>query len=46
MSPPAVRLSERLIVLKDHRKIGELSNGPDVTAETIVDLIATEGNSE
>lgn len=41
-----VRLSERIIVLKDHRKIGELLNGPSVTAETIVDLIATEGNSE
>ncbi|WP_066039292.1 sugar ABC transporter ATP-binding protein [Herbiconiux solani] len=40
-----VRLSERIVVLKDHRKIGELVNGPDVTAETIVDLIATEGSA-
>ncbi|MFB2580707.1 sugar ABC transporter ATP-binding protein [Herbiconiux sp. P15] len=40
-----VRLSERIVVLKDHRKIGEIINGPDVTADTIVDLIATEGNA-
>ncbi|MFB2555421.1 sugar ABC transporter ATP-binding protein [Herbiconiux liangxiaofengii] len=39
-----VRLSERIVVLKDHRKIGEIVNGPDVTADTIVDLIATEGS--
>jgi simple sugar transport system ATP-binding protein len=41
-----VRLSERIVVLKDHRKIGEIANGPDVTAENIIDLIATEGNPE
>ncbi|MDO9395796.1 MAG: ATP-binding cassette domain-containing protein, partial [Herbiconiux sp.] len=41
-----VRLSERIVVLKDHRKIGEIVNGPGVTAETIVDLIASEGNPE
>jgi len=41
-----VRLSERIIVLKDHRKIGEIVNGPLVTADTIVDIIATEGSSE
>jgi simple sugar transport system ATP-binding protein len=40
-----VRLSERIVVLKDHRKIGEIVNGPDVTADTIVDLIATEGSA-
>ena len=39
-----VRLSERIIVLKDRRKIGEIVNGPDVTAESIVDLIASEGS--
>jgi len=39
-----VRLSERIIVLKDRRKIGEIVNGPDVTAEAIVDLIASEGS--
>jgi monosaccharide-transporting ATPase len=40
-----VRLSERIVVLKDHRKIGEIDNGPEVTADTIVDLIATEGSA-
>ncbi|WP_291053364.1 sugar ABC transporter ATP-binding protein [Herbiconiux sp.] len=40
-----VRLSERIVVLKDHRKIGEIVNGPEITAETIVDLIATEGTT-
>ncbi|TAJ48561.1 MAG: sugar ABC transporter ATP-binding protein [Herbiconiux sp.] len=40
-----VRLSERIVVLKDHRKIGEIINGPDVTAETIVSLIANEGSA-
>lgn len=38
-----VRLSERIVVLKDHQKIGELINGPDVTAEQVVDLIASHG---
>ena len=37
-----VRLSERIVVLKDHEKIGELVNGPDVSAQTVVDIIATE----
>ncbi|NYD65609.1 sugar ABC transporter ATP-binding protein [Agromyces atrinae] len=41
-----VRLSERIVVLKDHRKIGEIMNGPDITAETVVDVIAAEGTSE
>jgi monosaccharide-transporting ATPase len=40
-----VRLSERIVVMKDHRKIGEIVNGPEVTADTIVDLIATEGSA-
>ncbi|WP_044441447.1 sugar ABC transporter ATP-binding protein [Agreia bicolorata] len=38
-----VRLSERIVVLKDHRKIGEIINGPDIDADTIVDLIASDG---
>ena len=38
-----VRLSERIVVLKDHRKIGELQNGPDVTAQVVVDVIAAHG---
>ncbi|MGM1029364.1 MAG: sugar ABC transporter ATP-binding protein [Actinomycetota bacterium] len=37
-----VRLSDRIVVLKDRRVIAELHNGPDVTAETIVALIARE----
>lgn len=35
-----VRLCDRIIVLKDRRKIGEIVNGPDVSAQTIVDMIA------
>ncbi|MFI6262466.1 sugar ABC transporter ATP-binding protein [Micromonospora sp. NPDC051006] len=38
-----VRLSERIVVLKDHRKIGEIVNGPDVTAEEVVAIIAAHG---
>ncbi|WP_417504336.1 sugar ABC transporter ATP-binding protein [Microbacterium sp.] len=38
-----VRLSERIVVLKDHRKIGEIQNGPDVTAQVVVDVIAAHG---
>ena len=38
-----VRLSERIVVLKDHSKIGEIQNGPEVTAQEIVDVIAAHG---
>jgi monosaccharide-transporting ATPase len=38
-----VRLSDRIIVLKDHRVIAEILNGPAVTAESIVTTIAAEG---
>ncbi len=38
-----VRLSERIVVLKDHRKIAEIANGPDVTADLIVQTIAADG---
>ena len=41
-----VRLSDRIIVLKDHRKIAEIVNGPGVTAEAIVNTIAEEGISD
>ncbi len=41
-----VRLSDRILVLKDHRKIAELDNGPEITAETIVAVIAEEGVTE
>src|SRR5690625_6509694 len=41
-----VRLSERIVVLKDHQKIGEIVNGPGVTAQQVVELIAAEGTEE
>ena len=41
-----VRLSERIVILKDHQKVGEVVNGPEVTAESIVSVIATESGAE
>jgi monosaccharide-transporting ATPase len=44
-----VRVSDRIVVLKDREKIGELSNGPGVTVDTLVELIAApddEGDDE
>ncbi|MFD5213771.1 sugar ABC transporter ATP-binding protein [Microbacterium sp. NPDC058345] len=38
-----VRLSERIVVLKDHQKIGEIQNGAGVTAQSVVDVIAAHG---
>ena len=38
-----VRMSDRIVVLKDRGKIGELSNGPGVTVDTIVEMIAADG---
>ena len=35
-----VRISDRVVVLKDREKIGEIVNGPGVTAQMVVDLIA------
>ena len=35
-----VRISDRVVVLKDRAKIGEIVNGPGVTAQMVVDLIA------
>ncbi|MGW3607794.1 sugar ABC transporter ATP-binding protein [Micromonospora sp. NPDC005161] len=40
-----IRLSDRIVVLKDHRKIGEIINGPDVTAQEVVDIIAAHGEA-
>ncbi|MGJ0202594.1 sugar ABC transporter ATP-binding protein [Leucobacter sp. gxy201] len=37
-----VRLSERIVVLKDHAKVGELAGGAGVTPQHIVDIIASE----
>ncbi len=39
-----VRISDRIVVLKDRAKIGEIVNGPDVTAQQVVDLIAAHGD--
>ncbi|MGV9195509.1 sugar ABC transporter ATP-binding protein [Microbacterium sp. MC2] len=41
-----VRLSERIVILKDHEKVGEVVNGPEVTAESIVAVIAAESEDE
>ena len=38
-----VRVSDRIVVLKDRRKIGELSNGPAISADTIIEMIAADG---
>jgi simple sugar transport system ATP-binding protein len=35
-------MSDRIVVLKDREKIGELSNGPGVTVDTVVEMIAAE----
>src|SRR5690606_134890 len=40
-----VRLSDRIVVLKDRTKIGELSNGPGVTVDTVVEMIAAEAGT-
>ena len=41
-----VRLSERIVIMKDHEKVGEIVNGPDVTAERVVSIIAAETEEE
>ena len=38
-----VRLSDRILVLKDRAPLAELVNGPGVTADSIVDVIAAGG---
>lgn len=38
-----VRMSDRIVVLKDRSKIGELSNGPGVSVDTLVEMIAAHG---
>ncbi|WP_353081927.1 sugar ABC transporter ATP-binding protein [Tessaracoccus lapidicaptus] len=40
-----VRLSDRIVVMKDRRKIAEIENGPDVTADLIVSYIAQDGGA-
>ncbi|MEZ3158970.1 sugar ABC transporter ATP-binding protein [Microbacterium sp. BWT-B31] len=41
-----VRLSERIVILKDHQKVGEVGNGPEVSAESIVSIIAAESEAD
>ena len=38
-----MRLAQRVVVLRDHRKIGELENGPKSGVDDIVAMIAKEG---
>jgi len=38
-----MRLAQRVVVLRDHRKIGELDNGPKTGVDDIVAMIAKEG---
>jgi monosaccharide-transporting ATPase len=40
-----LRLSHRIAVLRDRRKVGELTNSDDVTTDVVVDLIASGGTS-
>ncbi|GAA1960427.1 sugar ABC transporter ATP-binding protein [Agromyces allii] len=37
-----VRLSDRIAILKDRRKIGEVSNGPGLSVDTIIEMIAAD----
>ena len=39
-----LRLSHRLVVLRDREKVGELVNGPDVTSSTVLETIAASGS--
>lgn len=41
-----VRMSDRIVVLKDRSKIGELSNGPGVSVDSVVEMIAADGVTE
>jgi simple sugar transport system ATP-binding protein len=40
-----VRLSDRVAILKDRRKIEEIDVGPDTTTSTVVGIIAGEGSA-
>ncbi len=39
--PELIRLADRIVVQKDRAKIGELNNGPGVSVDTLVELIAS-----
>lgn len=41
-----LRICDRVVVLKDRQKIGEIQNGPAVTVDTLIEMIASDqGNS-
>jgi monosaccharide-transporting ATPase len=40
-----VRLSDTIVVLRDRREVETIVNGPAVTADTIVGIIAREGDA-
>ena len=40
-----VRLSDRIVVLRDRRKIGEIDVGPDTTSDRVIAVIAQESES-
>jgi monosaccharide-transporting ATPase len=39
-----LRLSHRIAVLRDRRKVAEITNDDDVTVEDVVELIASGGS--
>lgn len=41
-----VRLSDRIVILKDRQKLGELSNGPALSVDSIVELIAADPSED
>lgn len=41
-----LRLADRIIVLKDRDKVGEISNGPGVTVQTVVEMIASAAEDD
>jgi simple sugar transport system ATP-binding protein len=41
-----VRLSDRIVILKDRRKIGEMSNGPGLSVDTIIEMIAADAEDD
>jgi simple sugar transport system ATP-binding protein len=41
-----VRLSDRIAILKDRRKIGEVSNGPGISVDTIIEMIAADDDDD
>ncbi|PJI95040.1 sugar ABC transporter ATP-binding protein [Luteimicrobium subarcticum] len=40
-----LRLSHRVVVMRDRHKVGEIHNGPDVTTTTVLETIAASGSA-